>query len=124
MDAAEFERITGSAPKYDDLERVNCHEAGKAGHTDCGLCVHGKPRFLPCEPCSTVARRRDKAIENILVLSEAAGLTFHLAATLLAKSVKADALPALQAVVKRLQVLSVNERKILADKALADPVST
>ena len=71
-----------------------------------------------------VAQRTEKAIENILVLSEVAGLTFHLAAALLAKSVKVEALPTLQAVVKRLQVLSVAERKILADRVLADPVST
>ena len=46
--ADDFEQLTGQAPKQDDLERVNCDEAGNAGHHQCGLCEQcGYPRFIP-----------------------------------------------------------------------------
>lgn len=47
MIAAEFERLTGAPPEDGDLERVNCHKAGQAGHFYCGVCsVCGLPRFM------------------------------------------------------------------------------
>lgn len=38
MDAKEFEEKTGRKPVNDDLERVNCPDAGKVGHFGCGWC--------------------------------------------------------------------------------------
>lgn len=32
----QFEKATGFPPENDDLERVNCPEAGKLGHWSCG----------------------------------------------------------------------------------------
>lgn len=32
----EFKKATGYDPENDDLERVNCSEAGKVGHLCCG----------------------------------------------------------------------------------------
>lgn len=43
----QFTMATGSAPERDDMERVNCSDAGKPGHHFCGWCpVHNKPRWL------------------------------------------------------------------------------
>lgn len=50
MNAEQFEQATGFPPDQDDLERANCGEAGKIGHLLCGVCRHGKPRFI-CVPC-------------------------------------------------------------------------
>ncbi|ADQ52819.1 hypothetical protein CL89_gp100 [Aeromonas phage PX29] len=36
MDAKLFKKFTGRKPIQDDLERVNCQQAGKMGHTHCG----------------------------------------------------------------------------------------
>lgn len=52
MTEEEFIKIVGKEPYQDDLERVNCPEAGKLGHTCCGICKHGKPKFL-CHECLT-----------------------------------------------------------------------
>lgn len=44
--ASEFERIVGSPPENDDLERANCPKAGTPGHRDCGVCLGcNRPRF-------------------------------------------------------------------------------
>ena len=46
MSAEEFKAKTGRSPKDDDLEWVNCVQAGELGHWYCGWCrVHDKPRF-------------------------------------------------------------------------------
>ena len=46
MNAEEFEEKVGRAPIHDDLERVNCPDAGELGHWYCGWCPeHDKPRF-------------------------------------------------------------------------------
>lgn len=34
--AEQFEKATGVPPINDDLERANCPDAGKVGHTGCG----------------------------------------------------------------------------------------
>lgn len=46
MTREEFVKLTGREPRDDDLERVNCPEAGKVGHFHCGLfpCC-GQPKF-------------------------------------------------------------------------------
>ena len=36
MSAVDFMVATGRAPENDDLERVNCPDAGKPGHMSCG----------------------------------------------------------------------------------------
>lgn len=51
--ADEFFNATGHLPQQDDLERCNCPDAGKPGHTACGTCEHGLPVFM-CSPCFTV----------------------------------------------------------------------
>ncbi len=44
---AYFEGATGGPPERDDLDRVNCLEAGNIGHWQCGWCMHhDKPRFM------------------------------------------------------------------------------
>ena len=39
MNAYEFEQVTGRSPIEDDLERVNCEQAGRIGHLSCGWCA-------------------------------------------------------------------------------------
>jgi hypothetical protein len=46
MGAARFRELVGTDPEHDDLERVNCTEAGTTGHRMCGWCPeHAGPRF-------------------------------------------------------------------------------
>ena len=52
----EFIEMVGSAPEQDDLERLNCPDAGKIGHSSCGYCVtNNRPKFMghciKCEKC-------------------------------------------------------------------------
>ena len=51
MNAEEFHERTGSMPENDDLDRVNCEQAGEIGHSQCGVCEHGHPKFLVCFEC-------------------------------------------------------------------------
>lgn len=38
---------TGHLPVYDDLDRCNCKDVGKPGHSACGWCPeHDLPRFM------------------------------------------------------------------------------
>ena len=47
LTAEGFKAITGREPQQDDLDRVNCAQAGQIGHGSCGLCrTCGKPRFV------------------------------------------------------------------------------
>lgn len=47
MTEEEYKVKFGSEPIQDDLDRVNCKEAGKVGHFCCGECEkHLKPRFM------------------------------------------------------------------------------
>lgn len=50
ISAADFEKAMGQPPTNDDLDRVNCREAGKIGHLLCGWCKHERPRFS-CQEC-------------------------------------------------------------------------
>lgn len=46
MNAILFRIKTKRWPTDDDLERVNCKDAGNLGHMFCGWCEkHDKPRF-------------------------------------------------------------------------------
>jgi hypothetical protein len=46
IDGNDFEDRTGRKPEHDDLERVNCNQAGETGHWSCGWCdEHYAPRF-------------------------------------------------------------------------------
>lgn len=38
MDAQTFELKVGRAPVQDDLDRVNCKQAGELMHSNCGWC--------------------------------------------------------------------------------------
>jgi hypothetical protein len=51
INADQFEQATGRNPVNDDLERVNCPDAGKQGHNSCGWCfTHNCPVFdCTCE---------------------------------------------------------------------------
>lgn len=51
MNRIEFAIITGHPAVQDDMARVNCKNAGKLGHKDCGICAHGVPKFIYCEKC-------------------------------------------------------------------------
>jgi hypothetical protein len=43
----EFTQRFGFEPEHDDLDRVNCKDAGSLGHMCCGVCsTHNKPRFI------------------------------------------------------------------------------
>jgi hypothetical protein len=68
MTAAEFKAKTGSPPQLDDLDRVNCAQAGKVGHNDCGWCeACDRPKFMClCKHPAELAaeRRRIKALKN------------------------------------------------------------
>lgn len=45
--AREFKTQFGFAPENDDLDRVNCEQAGMPGHSQCGVCPeHDQPRFV------------------------------------------------------------------------------
>jgi len=47
MSEEEFEAAFGRKPINDDLHRVNCDQAGKVGHWQCGFCpIHNRPRFM------------------------------------------------------------------------------
>ncbi|MFA4971168.1 MAG: hypothetical protein WC683_01050 [bacterium] len=42
----EFKSMVGRDPLGDDLERLNCPDAGLRGHLQCGYCpIHQKPRW-------------------------------------------------------------------------------
>lgn len=44
----KFIECVGREPELDDLERVNCEQAGEVGHWSCGWCPeHNLPRFEP-----------------------------------------------------------------------------
>ena len=51
MTLEEFEAKYGKSTDPADLDRVNCTQGGTCGHSQCGLCEHGTPRFLKCEAC-------------------------------------------------------------------------
>lgn len=47
MTAEEFKLATGNLPQNDDLDRVNCQEAGDVGHFGCGWNeMENKPSFM------------------------------------------------------------------------------
>jgi len=44
--ASEFLRLFGRRPEQDDLERINCPNAGQTRHWHCGVCPEcNKPRW-------------------------------------------------------------------------------
>jgi hypothetical protein len=52
--AEEFEAMVGRPPQLDDLDRMNCPNAGMVGHLMDGVCpVHEGPRFM----CGCMAPR-------------------------------------------------------------------
>jgi len=47
MTETAYQDILGIPPENDDVDRVNCPDAGKFGHWMCGWCDHHwKPRFM------------------------------------------------------------------------------
>lgn len=58
MNLSEFITKVGRMPQHDDLERVNCEQAGNPGHFMCGFCwIHNLPRF-ECG-CMNVRQKND-----------------------------------------------------------------
>jgi len=51
MTKEEFEAKFGKFTDPADLDRANCTLGGTRGHSQCGLCTHGTPKFLKCAPC-------------------------------------------------------------------------
>ena len=51
MTKEEFETKFGKTTDPADLDRANCTQGGTCGHSQCGLCEHGTPRFLRCGMC-------------------------------------------------------------------------
>jgi hypothetical protein len=49
--AEMFRECTGRSPEHDDLDRVNCEQAGMLGHLHCGWCKHERPMY-ECSPCA------------------------------------------------------------------------
>jgi hypothetical protein len=49
--AERFTAAVGRAPEDDDLDRCNCRDAGKIGHSGCGWCQEcDRPRFICGHP--------------------------------------------------------------------------
>lgn len=48
MTAVMYESITGDKPIQDDLERVNCPNAGEIGHSNCGWCFKCNTPAFSC----------------------------------------------------------------------------
>ncbi len=47
MNEQEFEALYGHPPEQDQLHRVNCDQAGRISHSQCGICEeHQRPRFM------------------------------------------------------------------------------
>ena len=58
MTASEFEKHTGRKPIQDDLGRVNCADAGRAGHSQCGWCYyHNGPKYACGNMCNQPANK-------------------------------------------------------------------
>ena len=56
MTATEFQAKTGRPPEHDDLDRVNCPQAGRILHQQCGWCPeHDGPR----PACGCLAPEQD-----------------------------------------------------------------
>lgn len=65
MDAKQFEKRTGRPPQDDDLERVNCDEAGSPGHTQCGWCGKHDAPFCECLcVCGYEAQRDPRKVDQ------------------------------------------------------------
>lgn len=46
IDGQAYHQLVGERPSRDDLDRVNCQDAGSTGHQMCGWCLeHECPRF-------------------------------------------------------------------------------
>jgi hypothetical protein len=60
MTEQEFMETVGRLPVNDDLDRVNCPQAGTVGHAFCGRCPHGLPRFEVCYQCHPEWKQEDK----------------------------------------------------------------
>jgi uncharacterized OB-fold protein len=46
--AEEFKLAVGREPEADDLERVNCPNAGRVGHYSCGWCEKCDKPYFEC----------------------------------------------------------------------------
>ena len=55
----DFLNATGRLPEQDDLDRVNCPDAGKSGHSSCGICKEHKLPVFMCSNCFPKAMRKD-----------------------------------------------------------------
>lgn len=66
----DFERMVGSPPELDDMERLNCEHAGALLHMCCGYCeTHDKPRFV-CGCIQRIPEKDDAALQRFEVPSD------------------------------------------------------
>jgi len=66
MTLEEFEAKYGKSTDPADLDRANCTRGGACGHSQCGLCEHGTPRFLKCEACKADLAKYSAQLEKLL----------------------------------------------------------
>lgn len=66
MTLEEFEAKFGKSTDPADLDRANCTLGGTCGHSQCGLCEHGTPRFLKCEACKADLAKYAAQLEKLL----------------------------------------------------------
>lgn len=50
-DSRTYLSVVGRLPVDDDLDRVNCDEAGEFGHISCGVCKKHNLPFYECDDC-------------------------------------------------------------------------
>lgn len=61
MSKLMFRIRTGRWPKQDDLERVNCKQAGEIGHGNCGWCNEHRAPMYQCM-CASVKKYGGRVI--------------------------------------------------------------
>ena len=66
MTLEELETKFGKSTDPADLDRANCTRGGACGHSQCGLCEHGTPRFLKCEACKADLSKYSAQLEKLL----------------------------------------------------------
>lgn len=65
-----FEAKFGEIVDPADLDRANCTLGGTCGHSQCGLCEHGTPKFLKCEACKADLAKYAEQLAALIQLAE------------------------------------------------------
>jgi hypothetical protein len=69
MTEAQYKQRFGRHPVMDDLDRINCREAGQLGHSACGLCSHGMAKFMVCYDCHPEWRDTHAVIGDFIAVN-------------------------------------------------------